>query len=264
MKLGINENISNSEYHSDREYLSSSALKLLLSDPNKFNKIYIENNEEHIKQQTQSMILGSLVHSMILEPELTDKEFVVYEGIRRGKAWDKFKEENDKEVVTRLQYTLAEQLRDITTNSKIANDLLQNGEAEQTLCVDLEGLKIKVRADYYNSHQPCIVDLKTTFCDMSKQQLQDAIGNFQYDLSAALYVDAFATLGKEVPPFYFIFLGTGQVKDIVIYKASESMIENGRRKYKKAIEKYKEMKKSGDWNQTIIEEIGVPTWAMID
>ena len=41
LKLGFNEDISNDDYHNDREFVSSSGLKLMLKDPRKFYKNYV-------------------------------------------------------------------------------------------------------------------------------------------------------------------------------------------------------------------------------
>ena len=98
--LGVNE-ISNEDYHGDREFESSSSLKLFLFDPKSYYKKYVLQEKEHDKEKT-AFIFGSYIHSCILEPAKTTSEFVVYEGAKRyGKKYEKFKEENPKKQSSR-------------------------------------------------------------------------------------------------------------------------------------------------------------------
>ena len=41
LKIGLNNNITNEDYHNDREYESSSSLKLYLKDPKEYHNRYI-------------------------------------------------------------------------------------------------------------------------------------------------------------------------------------------------------------------------------
>ena len=46
LSLGVNKNITNQDYHDDREFISSSGLKLLAKDPKKFHKVYVLGEED--------------------------------------------------------------------------------------------------------------------------------------------------------------------------------------------------------------------------
>ena len=81
---GLNR-CSNHEYHSDKTYLSSSVLKTVLKSLATYKSEYIDGNKKEVSSSLQSTFdLGSLTHSMILEPELTDKEFQYFLGFRKA------------------------------------------------------------------------------------------------------------------------------------------------------------------------------------
>ena len=199
MKLGLNEDISNEDYHADTEFLSSSSLKMMLKAPREFYHRYVKKDlEEEEKPQKDSLVFGSLVHSVILEPHLVEKEYVEYKGAsKRTKEWKEFKASNESlPIITTAQLEKANMMRDIAMENEFAVDLLKEGVPEQTLCVELEGVKIKVRSDYLKDGQ--IVDVKTTSDGLSFEEVQNTCLRWDYALSAALYTDAFSQyFGKK-------------------------------------------------------------------
>ena len=255
LKLGYND-IDNSGYHGDTEYYSSSSLKMMLKDSKSFYKKYIKG-EPDVPKVGSHLSFGSYIHSLILEPELTDSEFIIYDKPKRGNAWKEFKAEHeDKEILNASQDRHAQQMIREFTKNKWATELIKGGEAEKTLCVELDGIKIKVRADHWN--QGVITDLKTTNYGVSYEAIQKTMVQWDYDLSAALYCDAFTAHTGEHHDFYFVFLCKSTL-GVEVYKASEQFLNNGRTKYKKAIAKIKEAKESGIWYNTGIQEIDYPT-----
>ena len=139
--------------------------------------------------------------------------------------------------------------------------MIKFGNAEQTLCVELEGMKIKVRADYVRKKQ--IVDVKTTSDPTDKFTAGKTVARFDYDLSAALYVDAFSKHYGEEFEFYFLFVNK-MSNEIEVLKASKNLLENGRRKYKKSIELLKEARETGKYFKEGIQEVDIPSWAVFN
>ncbi|MAV64728.1 MAG: hypothetical protein CMG00_06010 [Candidatus Marinimicrobia bacterium] len=255
MILGINE-ISNEDYHRDREFESSSSLKLFLFDPKSYYKKYVLQEREDDKEKT-AFIFGSYIHSCILEPSKTTSEFVVYEGAKRyGKKYEKFKEENPKkQILTEIEAAKADWMIEKFANHAVAPNLIANGQAEKTLCVEIDGIKIKVRADYVTDN--AIHDIKTTYSGLDKENVLTTILKYNYDLSAALYVDAFTQWTGREHSFNFIFMNK---KDgsIEVYRASDELIANGRRKYKKSLKNLAKARESGIYYQEGIQEITIP------
>jgi len=262
LKLGLNDEITNEVYHGDRKYESSSSLKLYLKDPKEYYSRYVlgKKKEERYKSAYD---FGSYIHSLILEPDKTDSEFAVYEGLtRRGKAYEKFKGENEgKIIITHSQWLQSQSIMEAYTDNQLAMNSIKDGTPEQTLCVELEGMRIKVRADYVRDGE--IIDIKTTGDPVDKFAAGKTCARFDYDLSAALYVDAFSAYYNKSHDFYFMFINK-MSNEIEILKASKEFLENGRRKYKKAIQLLKTAIDSGQYYEDGIQEVNIPSWAIFN
>lgn len=270
LKLGINGNVSNEDYHADREYVSSSGLKKMLYNPKSFYEEYVLGEEGEVLSGA-ALDFGSYVHCAILEPHLLDVEFAVYEGVyRRGIKWDEFQKEHEgKILITKSQYDKAQTLIKSfsTTNVLIGKQgrdkevpvtsFYTGGYPEQTLCGEINGIKVKVRADYIKEFEDfaSINDIKTTGEYIGTAKAAERVcATWGYDLSAALYVDMFSQhLGKPVD-WFFTFLSKKN-SECKMYKASEQMLEKGREKYMMAIEALKKARETGVYYINKIESI---------
>jgi hypothetical protein len=262
LKPGFNDNVSNEAYHGDVEYLSSSSLKLALRDIRTFVRKYVDG-EKIVHSNQDNMDFGSYIHTLILEPELVDEEFTVYEGaVKRGEKWEKFKEENkDKIIIGNLADIKAKTIVEAYKKDPHAPKLICDGVAERSLCVKLDGVKIKVRADYLKDNK--VIDIKTTQSLLDPEKIQNVIVRYDYDLSAALYVDALEKFTGKKHEFYFVFIKKDSF-EVGCFKASQQMIDNGRRKYRKAIEIIKKGRKTGKYFEDGIIELDIPTWALYE
>tara|TARA_Y100000816_G_scaffold182776_1_gene132342 strand:+ start:399 stop:1190 length:792 start_codon:yes stop_codon:yes gene_type:complete len=258
LKLGVN-NCDNETYHSDRKFKSSSTLKLFLKDPREYYKRYVLG-EEREEMYKSAYDFGSYMHSLILEPHKTVLEFAVFEGAtRRGKAYEEFKDANKgKTIITASQAQQALDLLHLYNDHVDTAGLIEQGVAEHTLCVELEGMPIKVRADYIK--EGMIIDVKTSSDPVDKYSAAKTIIRFDYDLSAALYVDAFKKYTGQDHEFVFAFLNK-QNGDVGILKASDDLLNNGRKKYKAAIKGLAEAEKTGVYYKEGIQEVDLPSWA---
>lgn len=267
---GFNQDISNEEYHGDREYKSSSALKLILKDPREYYKKYVMGESEPLK--SDSLNVGSYAHTVILEPHLLDEEYAIWTGSRRsGKDWEEFKELNSgKTIITSSQKYLVDQMiknyeeahvvigehgneKDVPVSS-----FFSGGKAEETLCGEIDGYKVKVRTDYRQEFEDygIISDLKTTGNSIAKkEEVAETCEYWNYPLSAALYVDLLTQVTGKPHDFYFVFLSKTGSKECKIFKASESFLERGRQDYLKAIELLKEAEKTGIYFENKIETL---------
>ncbi len=141
MKLGLNKDITNLEYHAqlspEEHFYSSSQLKTMLDDPETFYKKYI--TKELGSDWIPAFDIGTYYHTAILEPHLLEKECAVYTGkVRRGKEWEAFKGLHaGKAIITKSEYEQAKNLIVATRNSKVAVDLLEGGVAEVSLFIEV-------------------------------------------------------------------------------------------------------------------------------
>jgi hypothetical protein len=269
LKTGFNNKCSNEEYHGDREYKSSSALKMILKDPRQFYKNYVLNEPQNFNSDALS--IGSYSHTRILEPHLVEEEYAVFTGARRsGPLWKEFKEANEgKTLITASQKKLVDSMIDTYKEAKVVlgnhgnekevmiSSFFEEGEAEETLCGEINGYKVKTRFDYRKEFDDfgSINDLKTTGSSMSnREEVEEICEYWGYDVSAALYVDLVSQQTKKQHDFYFIFISK-KTCETKIFKASEEMLERGRVKYLKAIEILKVAEKTGVYFENTIEEL---------
>jgi len=268
---GFNEKCSNEEYHDDREYKSSSALKLILKDPRQYYKNYVLNEPQNFNSDALS--IGSYAHTRVLEPHLEEVEYAIFTGTRRsGDVWKEFKEANEgKTIITASQKSLVDGMMRSYEEASVKLGSAENetevmissffsgGEAEETLCGEINGYKVKTRFDYRKEFEDfgSINDLKTTAAAIgsaSLEEIEDICKHWGYDVSAALYVDLAEQVTGKPHDFYFVFVSK---KDLgtKIFKASEAMLQRGRDSYLKAIEILKVAESTGVYFENKIEEL---------
>ena len=95
---GIYRDLSNNDYHAEKTHLSSSNLKTLLKDTEKFYQEKILGNKK--QEQKNSFDEGNYAHSLILEPELIPDEYAFFPNFRKsGKDWETFKSANSDKII---------------------------------------------------------------------------------------------------------------------------------------------------------------------
>lgn len=252
LKMGKNGYITNEDYHQDRNFLSSSAIKLLLDDKIEYFNKYVKGEPVEGKEFFD---FGSLVHTMRLEPHLVKEEFAIFPGDRRyGKEYNDFVEDNpNKIIMTANDYKSAAKLVAALKRHKLANKLLDEGEPEIAHCTELEGVPVKMKADMLN--EPFLIaDLKTSSKPLNRRNLEQVCDMYDYDLSAAFYLDIINKIYNiEMAEFYFIFINKKTCK-VKVAKAGKKMLERGRKKYKSALKKYKQLTKSGFFDKMDMSE----------
>jgi hypothetical protein len=80
-----------------------------------------------------------------------------------------------------------------------------------------------------------ILDVKSTL-DASISGFARAIGKYGYDLQAAFYIDGVKAITGLTLPFYFLACEKNGPHAVAMYRASDEMVEDGRRKYRAALE----------------------------
>lgn len=247
LQLGIN-NVSNQEYHSDSEYLSSSDLKLILKSPAQFYKEKILGERE--RKELAAFDEGSYVHSLILEPEKVAEEYAFFDGfVKRGADFEQFKAlAGNKTIISRPQKVRCKFLFDAYRRLPYAVHLITGGESEHSICQEIDGVKLKVRLDYFNLERGYIVDVKTSAFGVDRDSFLVTIQNFQYDLSAALYMMVTEHYYKKPFDFYFLALSKKD-QNCEVFKVSERTKLLGKQKIKEALDLYKHCKATGIWEK---------------
>lgn len=71
---GVGETVSNKDYHAS-ENLSASRIKMLLGNAVEFRDVYVAGDAK--KKYTDALLVGSLHHTLVLEPDEFDNDYIV-------------------------------------------------------------------------------------------------------------------------------------------------------------------------------------------
>lgn len=240
--------ISNNEYHADKDYFSSSTIKEALPSPAHFKYNVLQGNLRH--EDKDSYELGTLCHTVLLEPHLFDDEYFIYDG-KANKDGSVPKKEKDalkllhpnKTIISQDRYSFATKARENCLIYPEAAKLLfsETGESEPSFfnhCTET-GLNLRVRPDRIDLTNKFIVDVKTAQSVDREDFKRDVKYNWHYDLSAYMYcMQSYLMYGVEFD-FYWLVIGKEDLCPIAVYKASIATLEDGKKKFFKATDNIK-------------------------
>ena len=248
------------EYYGDWEYTTNSQLGYVKRSPAMYWKM-----RNGAKIDGPALRFGSLVHTMILEPEKVTSNFVVFNPENRpeqdkgmtskiNKEWkrslDLSCKDGSKYLMTMEQYELAQKLKRKLYDCPEVKNILDNCETEvPKTWLDFNTMsKCKGKADIVIDGGDMLVDIKTTGKDV--KDFKRSAYNFAYNRQAAFYLDGFNA--KE---FVFIVIESNAPHQIGIFRCSEEFIESGRQEYIELLEnKKKYCETAEEANNHIIHE----------
>lgn len=217
--------------------ISASDIKLVLENPYLYKMKWA-------KPKTDNMVLGSLIHCLVIEPEAFDKYYLVLPELNLRLKSDKEVFENinlenpKKTLIKQDIFNKAKDIADSIFNSNIGN-LFKGGFGEASYVKPCYGVQCKVRPDYYLKDKNIIIDLKTTkFGGANLSSFQKTIANFKYYIQAAFYLDVL-----EADKFFFVAVETEEPYMIGLYELDSVALDLGRDKIKKGIEIIKNIDK---------------------
>ena len=256
--------MSNAEYHA-LDYVSKSHLDEVNKSPFHYWDKYINPNRVEI-EPTKQMLLGSAMHTMVLEPELFEKEYIVESAnapkrptaIQRNAKkpssqtldaiayWEEFdKKAVGKNLISIDDYERLTIMKQRIFDHPAASTILSlSGVAEQSYQWkdNQTGEICKSRPDFHTDDGTLIVDLKTT-SDASELGFQKSVHNFRYHVQAGFYLRSI----KEAEQFVFIAVESKPPYLVAVYNASPEMIAAGNRVADKNLATLAQCRKSGKW-----------------
>lgn len=264
--LGLVEQ-SNDAYHSGPGISKSHLDKIASASPKHYWHHYLNPDRER-DEPTPALVLGSAVHSIILEPDLFTGEYVANPGIDRrsnaGKAeYAAFIAENaGKTILTDDQMQTCLAIRDAVHTHPVAAGLLRGGASEQSFFgIDSEtGELIKCRTDYMVGDM--IVDVKTTE-DASPNGFGKSAANYRYPLQVAWYHGVLDAAFDHHPP-YWVFLAVEKSPPyaIGIYYPDAADVQRASVAARRDFLRIVEHRRSGQWPDYGVEALplALPTW----
>ena len=234
--------MTNQEYH-NRPEISNSDLLLIKKSPFYFK------NKHKFKQNTDAFTFGSALHTLVLEPEMFDKEYMVHDFNKRKKEdKEKYQEilNNDIKIVNTKEYDILKKMSDKILNDDICKQFLKNGKAEESYFSKLEDVDVKCRPDYFNKKNKTIIDLKTT-TDASLNGFMLSASKFNYHIQASFYIDLMNSLDYDIQNFLFIAIEKTEPFSVGLHQYDSVSLDRGREQYKQLLDIYKWCKKNNNF-----------------
>lgn len=239
---GIHLDLSNADYHADKDYLSSSVLKAALPERYKAGG------------SQDALDFGTLFHAVVLEPEKVDGiaaelGMVVLDAKVIGVKADGSKADNPtattawKNKLAEVEadglrvmpaekwvewLARAEAMRDAAAAHEQASALLfGDGTSEVSLFWQPDdGPGHKARFD--RLLDGCGVDLKSTTAQPGADALTKAVLNYGYDTSAAHYLEVANGLELGVTAFWLVFVSKEPPHYVTVCNLSDDFLTRGR------------------------------------
>lgn len=263
---------SNDEYHSGLGISKSHLDAIKNGSPRHYWYKYL--NPDRVRDEpTAAMVMGTAVHTAILEPDLFPTEVLQSPDFDKrtkvGKAeWEEFKTKHaGKVILAPDDYATCLAIRDAVHQHPVAGGLLQGGKAEQSFyAIDPEtGELIKCRTDYMHDSGAMIVDVKTTE-DASPDGFGKSSANFRYPVQTAWYNRVLdAAYGEHPANWVFLAVEKKPPYAIGLYFMEPDMVERAAIAAQRDFMKIVEHKRTGDWPDYAMEPMPLmlPGWAKL-
>lgn len=250
--------------------LNKSSIEKILDCPLAY-KLGLEQKDE----PTPAMQFGTLVHSMILEPETVPALYHIMQGDLRSKAGKTERAkalEEGKAIVSASDFEKAKTMQERVKAHPAASWLLGlPGRSEVSMFWEMpteDGRvrQCKARADRIAQvgGGEIIIDLKTHSGAVSPSEIERTVAKFGYHRQAAWYSDGYERIaGRPCHGFYFIFISTTAPYMVTAGKMNDEAQAIGWGDCLKAERLLHECETGGKWpgyaDQLI--EIDLPAWA---
>lgn len=232
--------------------------------------LYYRWHKDNPQPPTPAMILGTITHRMILEPDRIG-DFVVWgekkdQKVRLGKVWDAFKEEHaGKTIITRKERDSMVGIVVAVRRNPRVSELLKNGRSELSMVwKDLElGHRCKGRIDYLREDgRPVIVDMKTTR-DSRPFKFGNQAFSLGYHIKLAMYQDGYFALSGELAPVKLIAVESKPPYETAVYNVPSDVLQQGHEDYARLMHKILDCEESGIWPGANEEEtnLSLPSYA---
>jgi hypothetical protein len=217
------------------------------------------------RTETKAMLLGTLAHLAVLEPDKLESAFVVRpEGLdlrtKPGKEW--LAQAGDKPALTQLEADAVFGMRDAVASHEVARELLRGTQAEVSMFAlhPQTSLPIKGRIDALGAS--VIVDVKTCE-DASPGAFSRQAAALLYDLSAAHYMALADLCDVPVDSFWWVAVEKSPPFAVAVYQPSEEVMARGMSLAESALVRVRECADCGDWpGYAPSSVLQFPAWAL--
>lgn len=175
-------------------------------------------------EQTAAMRLGSLVHAILL-----GGDFAMFDGVRRGKAWDEFEAANEGRLIVSLtEFGTARAITEHVRTNPLAMGAL-TGRHEVELFRDFAGHKLGGTLDVLGDGFIC--DLKTTH-DASPDRFPWQLRKMHYDAQLDWYAELARANGFTVNECRVVAVETKPPYAVTVFRILPRQLEAGAMKWR--------------------------------
>lgn len=257
--------ISNDEYHSSAA-ISRSQLLCFDKSPYHFWFQHLSGLAAP-RETTPAMIIGQVFHTLLLEPDLFSKEYIVMPEVDRrtkeGKnQWQMFQDiAKGKTMLSVAQYEKALQMVDLVKKHEIVKTLTEESVFEQSIFwTDKEsGIQFKARPDIWS--EKMVVDLKTSR-DSGEYSFTRSALKYGYYLQAGMLYEACKSVGKPFEMFVSLVVEKEEPFVPLAFIMNDKALQYGIDQFQIYKRKLKECLDENKWPAYPVKELGVPVYAL--
>ena len=265
-------NISDTDYFADHSAISNSMLNVALESMRRYHGMFVSHTIEPAPPSPE-MVLGSLVHCMILEPDQVGDRWLIADcKVRSGREWQSAlgrAESGGKTAVPEPVYEAAKLLADAVLADDGARSLIDAANLrEQAIrwCDADTGLTRKAKIDMaiLGPAGALIVDVKTT-ANPDPAAFARSCLDYGYHRQALTYSEGLAALTGHVAPVLFLCVGKKTPYDVAINQCGESLLTLARKETRDGMAMLRVAMEQGDWSSLWQRQrnlMGAPGWAL--
>lgn len=228
------------------------------------------------REETPQMLLGSLVHAMILEPDTVEHEYILSPKFDMRKKEDKeakakFELEHaTKKVIDESTWEAAKDIAGSVYESPKAVSILSKlNMREAHFVFDYEGLPVNGYIDGIGKNMdiPYVLEIKTSITANPNDVIKDFY-NKKYHIQAGIYRLALRYMGiSDKAPVMYIVVENRFPYIVSIFMATEEYIQHGISEFSRLVGEFDEWMKLGcptvgysrDGSENVYE-LGLPNW----
>jgi exodeoxyribonuclease VIII len=221
------------------------------------------------REPSKAMLLGTMAHLAVLEPQKLDTAFVERpEGIdlrtKLGKEWKE--SVGTMPVLDQDEARAVRGIRDSIAANKAARELLAETQSEVAMFAEHRtGLWIKGRVDalkVVDDMECVIVDVKTTSAGADYNTFSRQAASLNYHVSAAWYCHLCGLNGLPPARFYWIAVETSAPYAVAVYEIAPDALELGASLMSDALGLIAECEDAGVWPgyASEVQCLNLPAW----
>ena len=265
-RTGVVHGMSNAAYHA-HEALSKSQLAKFLICPAQYEGLYLKRRAS--VPETASQRAGTLLHTLVLEPDTFKDRYAVGPDVSRAtKVWKEW-EASIRPGVTAIkgeEYEEAKaQAESMLLHSDIA-EIRKSGHAEASaFCEDEEtGLWLRVRPDWIHELPEGLIVLDVKTCDPRPHAFAAQCNKNTYHVQDAMYSDVIQkATGKPVLAFLFGGVDTNAPYLSACYELDDDSKETGRIQYRRGVTEFAKCKAENKWpGYEGVRRLSLPRYAL--